>query len=240
MPPDDAPLRELILSQAREGAGFITLEWGEGPVEVPRAPFERWALRGLGSGRDSNLHLAPPWNNVCPMGMKMSGDSRDHSDWMIGAGLHPGAMYTDFFTPKAERERAVRISDAAEAVAAEIQRIRLGRKHAVLSGTGMVTGPVCIGVPGETPSPGSIVVVRSASPDWLPAVMAATAQGGGGLVVERGGALAHLVSELRSRAVPILRWPGALSELKDGQPLRLDLENGLAEVLPHKLDLKVP
>ena len=34
MNPDHAELRERILSQARDGAGFLTLDWGDGPVEV--------------------------------------------------------------------------------------------------------------------------------------------------------------------------------------------------------------
>jgi hypothetical protein len=234
--PDLGPLRARILKQAEEGAGFLTLDWGEGPVAVPRAPFERWALRPSGSEGGERLEHAPPWENVCPHSLKMSGDNVDHSDWMVGAGLELDAMYTGFFKRGHDGERAKRIRDAAEAAVAEVQRIRLGRKHAVLSGSGQVAGPVWIGVPGETPPPGVIVVVRSASPDWLPAVMAATEQGGGGLVVERGGALAHLISELRARAVPILRWPGALKEVYDGMPLRLDLEHGLAEALPHYIE----
>ncbi|MDW9481130.1 hypothetical protein GOB57_21020 [Sinorhizobium meliloti] len=189
--------RRAIIAQADtmgEG-GWMTIEVprsirADGRLRVPKAPFELWAV-ALSGGR----HLVSPWKNVSPVGVKQGADDPNHTDWMLGAGLGPLDMKSG---PLAEE-----LSAAAYAARGEVERRLLDFECSVLLQGQPVTGRVHIpkarddfpefsndGLP-------PISVVINAGPDWLEMALK-TFQLGGAVIVERGGEMAHLVTELRS------------------------------------------
>jgi len=89
-----AELREKILIQAEENGGFLTIteENNDEQFIVPRAPFLEWCF----NHGNSKLYLrdfAPEWNPVSPSGLKMQGDCKYHTDFVIGAGFDPRDFY---------------------------------------------------------------------------------------------------------------------------------------------------
>ena len=75
---------KLVREQAGDDVFPMTLLDGR-IVQVPRAPFTRWALRSLTDFRPS-VKL-PPWTPVSESGWKMYNDDPNHTDWIFGAGL---------------------------------------------------------------------------------------------------------------------------------------------------------
>jgi len=51
-------------------------------IQVPYAPFKRWALSTIGYPP-----TIPEWKNIAPPNFKMFGDNQDHTDWILGAGI---------------------------------------------------------------------------------------------------------------------------------------------------------
>ena len=149
--------------------GFVEIDLGSGPVSVPRAPFERWALKPVGLD-----HLAPEWRPVSPPDLKLQNDNRDHSDWMVGSGLDPFAWH-------GHGEDRRRLREAGYEAMYALQEERAKVRHAVLAGSGAVSGPVWIARRGELPPLGAVVVLPDASPSWLPAVQAAVGKPGVGV-----------------------------------------------------------
>ena len=98
-----------IGTAVRERAGgdvFVMTLLDGRSVQIPRAPFTRWALSrvpGIDLGR------LPTWDPISPSGIKMCNDDRCHTDWVLGAGLSIEDSYTD------------NVSRPAWAAAAEMQ-----------------------------------------------------------------------------------------------------------------------
>ncbi len=77
-----------------------------GQLRVPRGAFEHWSV-----WRAGGEHLAAPWSRVSPTGIKQGADDPYHTDWMLGAGLHPqdmrrGDARSEAISRAAERARA--------------------------------------------------------------------------------------------------------------------------------------
>jgi hypothetical protein len=89
-----AELREKIFEQAEESGGFMTIKacHGEKEYRVPRAPFLKWCYT-YGSHMIYQGELLPEWEPVSPSGLKMGGDNRYHTDYVIGAGFGPHEFY---------------------------------------------------------------------------------------------------------------------------------------------------
>lgn len=205
--------RRRIAAAADRGAGWLDLpdpQGGAALARVPRAPFLRWALKG--TGFDS---LMPAWTPVCPPDAKMPGDDRDHTDWMVGAGL----PLDDWYAPEAP----VRV--AAFRLAGRLVRDLTGREAMVLCGHGVAVGRAVHPRPGDPVAAGEIPVLRGADARYLEVALAA-ARGGGAVLVESGGALTHLVQVAASQGVRILRLADARSLFGPGSLLEVDCDAG--------------
>jgi hypothetical protein len=205
--------RRRIAAAAARGSGWLDLpdpEGGPPLARVPRAPFLRWALKGTGADG-----LMPAWTPVCPADAKMPGDDRDHTDWMVGAGLPLDGWYAP--------EAPVRV--AAFRLAGRLVRDLTGREAMVLCGRGAAVGRAVHPRPGESVGAGRIAVLRSADARYLEVALAA-ARGGGAVLVESGGALTHLVQVAAPQGVRILRLAAARSLFEPGSLLEVDCDAG--------------
>jgi hypothetical protein len=189
--------RKAIIAQADAmgEAGWMTIKVSasiraDGLLRVPRAPFELWAVAQSGGS-----HLVSPWKPVSPVGVKQGADDPHHTDWMLGAGLGPLDMKQGTI--------AQELTSAAYAARGDVERRLLKFDCSVLMQGHMVKGRVHIPQdPDDLPSVSNdglppISVVKDAGPDWL-FVALKTFQLGGAVIVERGGEMAHLVTELRA------------------------------------------
>lgn len=144
-----AEWRRKILEQA--GPDTIEIKDREGKVhaEVPRVPFEAYAL-----ARTSMAHLRP-WTTVCPSGLKMGGDSPLHTDWYVGAGFDSarGYDYDGLF------------HEAAFYTMCKVQSEFTRSECAVI-----VDGPAVEGTVGR-----EIVVLPNLAPEQLPKLVGARA-----------------------------------------------------------------
>lgn len=207
-------IKAAALEQAK-GVVF-KLKVGRHAYDVPRAPFEAWALR-----RTSGAHLAPEWTPVSPSGLKMMGDDPLHSDWMIGAGIQIDAMY------KLGKEKD-KLVKAAYAEMRQIQAEKLNFKCAVLSGSGSsewskVSHPKI----GDKVSEDAIIVLKNASPKYVDLVAQIKT---GAVIVEEGGSVAHLVNVARELGVRIVRVPNARNLYPENSKVSVDCENGEVRV----------
>lgn len=185
----------IVQADAMGEGGWMTIEVptsirADGQLRVPKAPFELWAVALSGGS-----HLVAPWKNVSPVGVKQGADDPNHTDWMLGAGLGPLDMKNG---PLAEE-----LSAAAYAARGEVERRLLAFDCSVLLQGHPVTGRVHIPTTRDDFPERSddglppISIVKNARPDWLEMALK-TFQLGGAVIVERGGEMAHLVTELRS------------------------------------------
>ena len=189
----------------------------------------RWALRAGGR------HAAPAWENVSGRDLKMEGDSADHSDWWLGAGLDPGDAYRrDAGTPP--RLQATQM--ATYAAVRSLQRELLGHDCAVLSGQGATTGTAVHPGPDEEVPAGSVAIVPHAGPEYWAAARSACAAGDGAVVAEAGGRLAHLAL-LGREPGPDGRDAFRLVVVRDarrlypaGGSVRVDCARGRVELTP--------
>jgi hypothetical protein len=222
-------LRKAIVAQtdAMGEAGWMTIKVpttvaAEGILRVPRAPFELWAVALSGGS-----HLVSPWKTISPIGVKQGADDPNHTDWMLGAGLGPLDMKIGGPNPWAKA-----LSAAAYAARSEIERRLLSFECSVLLQGHSVTGRVHIPATrddfpvfsddGYPP----ITIVKNAGPDWLEMAMR-TFNLGGAVVVERGGEMAHLVTELRQTGGgAIIRKEKARSLYPAGSLLKVDPAHG--------------
>lgn len=75
--------------------------------------------------------------------------------------------------------------------------------------------------------PGDILVIASSSPSWVPLLV-----GAGGVVLERGSALSHLVVAARELDVPaVVAAADAVSRIVDGSRVEVDGVTGIVTVL---------
>jgi phosphohistidine swiveling domain-containing protein len=145
--------RNKFASRVMEQAGLdlFDLKDENGVIvakNVPRAPFERWALQ-----RTSMRRFAPRWKTVSPTGMKLPMDDPNHTDWWLAIGGDPSKAYKG------------PIYDAA---VAEIGRIQ--ERYGQYRNTVIVDGPVVEGVIGE-----EVIVLKDLHPDQLPLIEKARA-----------------------------------------------------------------
>jgi hypothetical protein len=193
-------LRKAIIEQANAmgDLGWMTIDIpislrNDGKLRVPRAPFELWAVALSGGS-----HLVSPWKNVSPVGVKQGADDPNHTDWMLGAGLEPLDMKIGGPNPSAEE-----LSAAAYTARATVERRVLAFECSVLLQGHAVTGRVHTpSTRDDFPAPNEdgmppVTIVKNAGPDWLEMAIK-TFQLGGAIIVERGGEMAHLVTELRA------------------------------------------
>ncbi len=193
-------LRDAIIAQmTKDGSGMIDIldESGTLVVSAPRAPFMNWALR-----RTSLKHLAPPWETVCPSGMKLPLDDPYHTDWWLGAGLELD-----------ESPYGSDVDKAAHHTMYELHHQLGGYDCAVI-----VTGEDVYGTVGK-----EIVVAPDLQPDRLESISAAKA-----VITETGGALAHLAQVALERGIVIVLVPDACTRYKTG--MRLSVKPSVGEI----------
>lgn len=218
-----AGLRVKILAQAERQGGFVEVQLGERTIRVPKAPLERWALAPL--KRDS---LLPEWDAVSPPDFKIQRDNRDHTDWMIAAGVDPFLWHHWGDEAKALRKAGYELME-------RIQSERMRVSHPILTAGGSVSGKVWTPDRGGMPEVGDIVVLPNASPKWLGHVAAALGERAfAGVIVEEGGAVAHLVSVLREKGVLVVRWPGAIKALGQAESVHMDGSDGSVDILSYR------
>jgi|APSaa5957512622_1039677.scaffolds.fasta_scaffold32043_1 phosphohistidine swiveling domain-containing protein len=177
---------------------------------VASAPFISWALN-----RTQASHLAPPWKNISPSGMKLMLDDPYHTDWMLSAGLNLGDDYSD-----------PAIRKATYSLLHRLQEKLCEFKCAVLSGRGKSVGytEVCHPKKDEDCT-GKIAVIPSAGPAYTIPAMTAEA-----VITERGGELAHLSVVGRESGVILVRVPDARRLYPKGCQVRVDAMNGEVEI----------
>ena len=213
--------REAILEQA--AGNFIDLSFEVDGVlktyQVPRAPFECWALGKM--NRDSGHHAALPWKAVAPNGLRMGADDAYHNDWMIGAGIDPYSWSLCGGTP---------LTDAAFDLRGEVQAEKLKFKATVLAGRGSVYGRITHIDPGQTFNKlGKIGIIRNAGPDYVFAAQEAV-ENGYALITEQGGSVAHLVTVFLDKPLRMVRVKNACDLYREGDFATVDLENGLVTI----------
>jgi hypothetical protein len=215
-------LRKAIIAQADAmgEAGWMAIDVplsirADGLLRVPRAPFELWAVALSGGS-----HLVAPWKNVSPIGVKQGADDPNHTDWMLGAGLGPLDMKSGPF--------AEDLSAAADAARGDVVRRLLNYDCSVLLQGHAVVGrahvPQAFDDYPATSEDGlpPVTIVKNAGPDWLDMAIR-TFRLGGAVIVERGGEMAHLVTELRETGGgAILRKEKARKLYPSGTVLRVD------------------
>jgi phosphohistidine swiveling domain-containing protein len=151
----------------------------------------------------------------------MTGDDPCHTDWMLSAGLPLDGWYG---------EAGEDLRDCAFALAGRLLKSMTGRDAMVLSGSGSMAGP--IRHDPATARDGDVLVLRSADARYLDAVMRACGQGRGGVIVERGGALAHLVQVSRTQNIHIVRLEDARRRLPEGHTAVIDCAAGTVRLDP--------
>ncbi len=199
-------LGEQVRAQAGDDTFELVVEAsGDGPerrLTVPRAPFWHWALAST-----KLAHLAPPWEVVSPVGLKLTFDDPYHSDWMLGAGLDLREDYSAFGSEP--------VSDAAMDARFELQR-RLGSYEvAVLADGGEVTGVV-----GK-----DVAVLPTLGPEHAEVAMVSRA-----IIAERGGALAHLAVVGRELGLTIVRDRDAVFRYPKGCVVTINPSNGTVRI----------
>lgn len=184
-----AVYRTKILAQA--GDDLFEMTYKKHTLKVPRAPFEHWAL-----GRTALKPFAPPWEPVCPSGMKLQLDDPYHTDWMVGAGLDLYKDYHDDKLRKASYNASWEVQQKYSEWKCQVLVAGIGRSH-----YGAIVHPK----PGEPCEAGQVVVLPSLDPKYLEATLKA-----GAIITEQGGALAHLATVSLERGTPVVRVEGAL------------------------------
>jgi len=197
---------ELCLLQEeikrRSGSDTLELRVYSEVYHLPRAPFINWALSRTKFG-----HLAPKWEVVCPIGMKMDNDNRYHTDWMVGAGIPLHKSY--------DRELLLAAAD----LSAQIQEELCGTSAHILTGAdGYHQGAV-----GK-----SIMVLPHLGVEYAEVAMNPEVRV---IIAEEGGALSHLVSVGRESGLCILRIKNALSLFPLGTTLGVNQETGKVSML---------
>jgi phosphohistidine swiveling domain-containing protein len=191
-----ADLRERILAQA--AGDLFELKYEGGSAMVPRAPFVHWAI-----DRTAFRHLAPEWNPISPMGLKLMNDDPWHSDWLIGAGLNLGDAY-----------------QGAMHEAALEEMFRVQQRLAGFKCTVIVDGAEVTGTVGK-----DILVLPNLKPDHLPAMLNARA-----VITEAGGKLAHLAQIALERSIPIVLVPDACTRYPEGLRVTINAAEGEVEI----------
>ena len=190
---------EILKQNKLLGGKFFKI----GKLKIPYAPFEAYAMR-----RYDRIEMSK-WVPVSHSGIKIYGDDPYHSDWVIGAGL------TSENYEKETKKQSEGIYDKLE----KIQRDLYNYHCLVLLGRGKASGSIYF--PEETGSGDGIAVIPSLDPKFLPLVIMAR-----GIITEAGGKMAHLVSVMKEREMPIVRMKNACSRLEGFQSAIIDCDEG--------------
>lgn len=184
---------------------------------IPKAPFMIWALQ---RGIPSKLDVLPSWDCVAPSGLKMYNDSREHSDWVIGAGFDPETFY----------QEQSNINDCAYAYGIKLAEEILKFDFLPLSKSDkkLVYGTIKYVKPGETLEAGEIGAIPHAGVEYDAALRSAHKHGTA-LICKMGGRLAHVAIVGRELNVPIIMWE-KIDEIFQGTNVTIDLENGKIQV----------
>lgn len=186
-------------------------------LPIPKAPFMIWALQ---RGIPSKLDVLPSWDCVAPSGMKMYNDSREHSDWVIGAGFDPETFY----------QEQSNINDCAYAYGIKLAEEILKFEFLPLSKSDKksVYGTIKYIKPGETLEAGEIGAIPHAGVEYDAALRSAHKHGTA-LICKVGGRLAHVAIVGRELNVPIIMWE-KIDEIFQGTNVTIDLENGKIQI----------
>ncbi len=195
---------ELVIDDPGDpnAENWTTGEQGRAPSErtlrIPRAPFWHWAF-----ARTAIRHLAPPWQVVSPVGMKLDLDDPYHTDWLLGADLELDGFY-----------RSV-AHDVAWAYAFDLISSMTNYTALVFS-----KGPDVVGVVGV-----DVLVLANLHPSQLTEVLAARA-----VITEVGGELAHLAIMSREHAVPMVLVKNARTKFPTGTRVRVCTDPGSVDI----------
>lgn len=213
-----------------DGPGWISLRAGESALwRVPLAPFRAWAqvqdqrAKAWEGGTIPSMGESSDWKPVSPKGLRLSCDIPEHSDWLLASrrlDLKTG-QWRDGALDDYKDEDLLRAAVSRQGAA------KSGEEgYAVLAAGRAATGTTLVDPPEdlEVCPPGTILVLEIAGASRLQLAMTAEA-----VLVEVGGALAHLVSELRDANIPVLRVPGARTKFPTGTKLDVDPATGLVQ-----------
>jgi phosphohistidine swiveling domain-containing protein len=230
-----ADLRTRILKQAGDDLLDLTWPatlldekdeaWGKGKegdvkhpagsVKVPRAPFMHWAFARMKMFNDQ----LPPWQTICPSGMKMQLDDANHTDWIVGAGFDPQNRDL-LYHPGPVADAAMQLSHVLQN-----QFDQPSDVHVLVDGP-HVSGQVFHGKRNQPSPAGSIVVLPDLRPAYLEAIADAA-----GVITEEGGAVAHLAQIGRERNLPIVRVANAREKYEPGIYVMIDTASRKVEGL---------
>jgi len=180
-------------------------------LRVPHRAFICAAL-----DRAQAQHLMPEYAPRCPTGLKLMNDDPYHSDAWLGAGMEVETAYN-----RELPEQRLFMDKLYE-----LQRKRLGFAFDVLARgkEDYVTGTV-IHDP-ELASEESILVVKTAAPEYAPAAVKCKA-----VIVETGSKLAHLVVVSREEAISVIRTENAVEKFPQGHQVSINFSAGTVSLL---------
>lgn len=206
--PDPSQLRPVILAQAGDDFVEHTFPDPVGTVKIPRVPLWNWAMSR--TGREPL-----PWTVISPMGVKMLGDDRIHSDWMIGAGINLDA-YGD------EQYRAAQYE-----LLRDIQKQEMGFDVSYLvvgkmGASGVITHPK----EGDICTPEQIAVIPNAGTRWYETVRNAA-----GIICENGGAMSHLAVVGLEEGLLVALQKDARRIFPEGTLVAMNGQEGSIEVM---------
>lgn len=197
--------------RAQAGDDTIVLELAGRKLTIPRAPFARWSLSRVEGSE------MPDWNTISPIGMKMTNDDPNHTDWVLGSGLTLEEAYEDEMKKASwealfEFQRKARKPKPFAGIMAAYEMLSDTIHEAGI----MVDAGERTGVVGE-----DIMVL----PDSDAARVAQLGKSIG-VIVEKGGRLAHFAIVTRGRGITVMRHPDACDLFTPGMRVTLSPKTG--------------
>lgn len=205
---------EKVRAQAGDDTFVLALESGR-ELTVPRAPFVRWALR--------RTDAAPEWRTVAPVGVKMDLDDPDHTDWVLGAGLTLDEAYQSD-VHDAAWDRAFEIQEEARANKTPYAGIRAAMEmlgSTIHKAATVVDAGKRVGTVGK-----EILVLPDSEASRVHEIGEAT-----GVIVEKGGKLAHFAIVTKGRGITVMRHPSACALFESGTRVELNPKTGRIVIL---------
>lgn len=227
-------LRTAIIAQTKDKwLEFHVLEMGR-TIRVPQGAFEQWSVHHSQGG-----HLATPWKPISPVGVKQGADDPFHTDWMLGAGLEPWDM-----KEKGSNLHWEALSEMAYREKAKIEEKLLNHQASIL-----LNGPEVFGRIIQPVSPDGnlqiedelppVLVIKTASAEWLETAWQVLNLGGA-VIVERGGEMAHLITELRQHGGPVLRIDNAKNLYPDNSVVMVSPTSGTIRLIEYDFKPNFP
>lgn len=182
-----------------------------------RAP--KRALMAFALSRTRAWHLAPEYVAASDSGWKMYGDNPLHTDVWLGCGLPLNSSAYDHESL---------LFNAFMAMMFEMQEELLGFPFTILaSGANDVAYGTIVGPDHPTITKDHILLVPTAGVEY-------DLQGrkAGAIICEQGGKLAHLVTVCRENQKTIVRLEGAMTKLKRGMQVSINVLTGELSIYP--------